>query len=101
MKAIEAANLANTSGLYIIRPRWAGRRALYKFGLTRNVTRRMLSLYRHSWPYAAGSFEPVQSRHIGDAIVERLDHSPLHTTVDAAHARVQLDILHAHLFVWA
>jgi hypothetical protein len=67
MKAIEAANLANTSGLYIIRPRWAGRRALYKFGLTRNVTRRMLSSYRHSWPYAAGSFEIVAFLRVGES----------------------------------
>ncbi|KAJ1620938.1 hypothetical protein T492DRAFT_1128628 [Pavlovales sp. CCMP2436] len=53
------AKIRDASGLYIIRPRWAKRRALYKFGLTKNITRRLYSGYRHSFPVVADSFEIV------------------------------------------
>lgn len=54
-----------SSGLYVIRPRWAGKRALFKMGLTKNVTTRMYAGYRHSMPYTAGSFALVAFLRVG------------------------------------
>lgn len=60
-RAIEAANLKDASGLYVLRPRWARQRMLMKFGLTKNVNARLWGSYRHSFPVASpgNSFELV------------------------------------------
>lgn len=82
--AIEAASLRgdDKSGLYVIRPRWARHRLLLKMGLTTNVTSRMYSGYRHSIPYAAGSFELLAFMRVGKSQLLRRETAMLRDTVD-------------------
>jgi len=54
--AITEAKLKGRSGLYFIKPRWAGKRNLIKFGISAQVHRRMWSSYKTCIPVAAGSF---------------------------------------------
>ena len=78
--AIDVAHLRDQSGLYVIRPRWARHRHLVKMGLTKNVTARMFSGYRHSIPYAAGSFELLAFMRVGDSQLARREAAMLHAT---------------------
>ena len=84
-RAIEAANLTDQSGLYVIRPRWARQRMLLKFGLTTNVNARMYSGYRHSFPIASpgNSFELVGFLRVGgEPQLRRREATMLRATID-------------------
>jgi hypothetical protein len=80
-RAIEAAKLTNRSGLYVIRPRWARRQLLLKLGLTKNVTTRMYSSYRHSIPYEAGSFELLAFLRVGESQLFPRERAMLQATI--------------------
>lgn len=82
-RAITAANLTEESGLYVIRPRWAGQKMLLKFGLTKNITTRVYAGYRHSFPYAApgNSFELVAFLRVGEDFLRARETTMLRATI--------------------
>jgi len=54
--AMQNAGLKEEAGVYIIWPTWGGKRKLFKMGMSKNISSRLWSGYRHAYPYSAGSF---------------------------------------------
>ena len=55
--AMNNAGILGKGGLYILQPAMLGPRSrIYKFGMTKDISKRIYSGYRHAYPFCAGGF---------------------------------------------